>query len=123
MHNQELSLLNKFLELYEDLIAHEGYGDMHVSIRKSQGKKKHVSLFCGREYNFDVVVPSNRRSRYKLVDTSCFRNGYSGPERRKVPSRRTESNRRKRGGEPRNFRLERRLITDRRKNRGLRFND
>jgi len=124
MRNQELSLLNKFLELYEDLITHEGYGDMHVSIRKSQGKKKHVSLLCGREYIFEVEVPPhNRRSKYKVIDTSGFRSRYSGPERRKGPARRNESNRRKPGGGPRNFRLERRLTTDRRKIRRRRFND
>jgi hypothetical protein len=123
MQNQELSFLNKFVKIYEELIAHEGYGDIQVSIRKSQGKKKHVRLLCGREYAFDVVVPPNRWSRYKIIDISGFRNGYSGLERRNVSGRRKESNRRKRGGEPRNFRLERRLATDRRNNRGRRSDD
>lgn len=123
MHNQELSLLNKFIELYEDLITHEGYGDMQVSIRTSQRNRKHVSLHCGCEYTFDVEISSTRRPRYKVIDTSGFRNGYSGPERRREIARRKEFNRRKQGSGPRNFRLERRLQTDRRDNRGRRFND
>lgn len=124
MQNPELSLLNKFIELYEELIAHDGYGDMQLSIRKSQGKKKQVSLLCGREYQFEVVCSPRRQYRYKVIDSRANSfYAYGDKERRKNDGRRGKVNRRQQNGVPRNFRLEHRIISDRRNKPGGRRKD
>ncbi len=44
----------KLLELYDELFAHEGYGDLRVEVRILRRGQKEVILFCGKQYRFVV---------------------------------------------------------------------
>ena len=44
----------KLLELYDELFAHEGYGDLRVEVRILRRGQKEVILYCGKQYRFVV---------------------------------------------------------------------
>jgi hypothetical protein len=121
MSDTNLPVLNKFLELYRQLIHHDGYGDIQVKVRKIQGGAKEVVLLSGKEYRFQV---DNRKSarHYKAIGVRESRHPYRGPERRSSERCRRQEDRRLQGG-PRNFKLERRLEGDRRKGKRRRWDD
>lgn len=115
MRDPNLDFLNKFIELYEELLAHDGYGDMQVNFRMVQGRSKEVRLFCGREYRY-LVGPASQhkgRRRYKVVENRSARRSKTGLGRRSEGDRRQGVERRQHAG-PRNFRLERRTRNNRR---------
>ena len=49
---------NKLIELYKDLLAHEGFGEMRVEIKILKRGQKEVIIHCGRQYRFVVDFPS-----------------------------------------------------------------
>ncbi|MCG8426012.1 MAG: hypothetical protein MI754_01485 [Chromatiales bacterium] len=125
MEDQNFAFLKQFIELYQDLINHDGYGDMTVSVRLVQGGNKEVSLLCGREYRYQIGNPAQdkHRRRFKVVPVRGNRHAYTGPERRSGSDRRQEKDRRDQQGVPRNFRLERRVGNGRRSGKGRRWDD
>lgn len=125
MRDPNISFLKKFVELYQTLTHHDGYGDMTVSIRIGQGGNREVVLLCGKEYRYAIGNPAADRypRHYKVVSVRGNRHAYSGPERRSGLDRRHGEERRERRSGPRNFRLERRLESDRRSSRGRRRDD
>ena len=125
MSDQNLEFLNKFISLYQDLIAHDGFSDMEVTIRLVKRNKKEVCLKCGREYRFPIIVPEGKADwkAYRAVEVVPDRGGYRGAERRSGKDRRDYSRNRRRVNLPRDFKLERRKLTDRRLNRGRRSAD
>ena len=46
----------KLVNLFEELIVHPGFGEMHVSVKILKQGKKEVILSCGREYR-SVLQP------------------------------------------------------------------
>lgn len=119
--NQNLMFLRKLLSLYQELIQHDGYGELHISIRRKNSKQKQVKLQCGREYIFDIHSTNfHPANRYKIVDYAP--NSYCGPERRNLQNRRQTTSRRL-NNEPRHFRLERRIHGERRSGHGRRHDD
>jgi hypothetical protein len=123
MRDQTLSFLNTFIALYQEVIAHDGYGDIEVSIRVKPGGQKEVRLRCGREYRYRVLAPSGRKppTRYRVIEERG--RGYRGPERRSGLDRRDYDNPRRVRNQRRDFKLERRINPDRRKGRGRRRDD
>lgn len=125
MNDQNQRFLRKFLNLYKDLLAHEGYGDLSINIRLVNNQEKEVRLFCGREYKFRVRTAGpdgyGRRGRLSFAGMATSGTDYDGPERRSGRDRR-ESVRRIRN-EPRHFKLERRVSGERRSGRGRRRDD
>ena len=47
-------------QLFEELLAHDGYADMSVEMRILKRGQKEVVIRCGKQYRFvvDVPVPS-----------------------------------------------------------------
>ena len=45
----------KILELYDDLFAHDGYGEMQVVMRFLRRGQKEIIVHCGKEYRFVVA--------------------------------------------------------------------
>lgn len=125
MSDQNILFLNTLIALYQEIIAHDGYGDMEVSIRLLPGRKKEVRLRCGREYRYLIAVPSSlkEQKRYRVIEERPDGPGYRGPERRSLPDRRDYSSPRRSKSQRRDFRLERRVNPDRRKGRGRRHDD
>jgi hypothetical protein len=48
----------KLLEVFDALLHHPGFGEMHVSMKILKQGKKEVILSCGKEYRF-VLKPSD----------------------------------------------------------------
>jgi len=51
--NREVT--RRLCELYEELFAHDGYGELRVEIRLLKRGQKEVILHCGKQHRF--VVP------------------------------------------------------------------
>ncbi|WDP88215.1 MAG: hypothetical protein HUN04_24720 [Desulfobacter sp.] len=112
-----LAFLEKFITLYRELLAHDGYGDMAINIRLAKRGQKEIRLLCGREYRFRIDIPEdNLWPSYKVMVDEAVAEGdkpaYTGPERRSGEDRRTYQRRQK--DIPRDFKLERRVNPDRR---------
>ncbi len=125
MSDQSLAFFNNFIALYQEILAHDGYGDIEVNIRLLPGKKREVRLRCGKEYRYLVVTSSsgNGQKRYRVIEERLDRYPYQGPERRSLRDRRDYHNPRRKKNQPRHFKLERRVNPDRRKGRGRRRDD
>jgi len=47
----------KLLELVDDVLAHDGYGDIRVEVKILKRRQKEVILHCGKQYRFVVDSP------------------------------------------------------------------
>ena len=117
--DESLAFLNKFIELFEEIIQHEGYGDISVSVRLLNRHTRLIVLGSGKEYRYQVQQPLGRQDRSGKPRFRISRNKAATQrpcqapfDRRRGKDRRMEDRRKNR--EPRNFRLERRLGGDRR---------
>lgn len=49
---------NKLLELLDDVLSHDGFGDIRVEVRILKRKQKEVIIHCGKQYRFVVDAPA-----------------------------------------------------------------
>lgn len=47
----------KLLELMDDVLAHDGYGDIRVEVKILKRHQKEVILHCGKQYRFVIDTP------------------------------------------------------------------
>ncbi len=47
----------KLLELVDDVLAHDGFGDIRVEVKILKRRQKEVILHCGKQYRFVVDAP------------------------------------------------------------------
>lgn len=45
---------HKLMELLDDILLHDGFGDIHVEIKILKRRQKEVILHCGKQYRFVV---------------------------------------------------------------------
>ena len=55
---------SKLLELYDEIFAHSGYGEIKVEMRILRRGQKEIILHCGKQYRF-VVDFISQKSPYK----------------------------------------------------------
>ncbi len=48
---------NKLNELLDDVLLHDGFGDIRVEVKILKRKQKEVILHCGKQYRFVVDSP------------------------------------------------------------------
>lgn len=48
---------NKLLGLLDEIIEHDGFGEIRVEVNILKRKQKEVILHCGKQYRFVVDVP------------------------------------------------------------------
>ena len=48
----------RLLALYEELLAHDGYGTLRVELRILRRGQKEVIVDCGKQYRFVVDFPA-----------------------------------------------------------------
>jgi hypothetical protein len=48
----------KLNELFDDMIEHDGFGDIHVEVKILKRQQKEVILHCGKQYRFVVDKPN-----------------------------------------------------------------
>ncbi|WP_305908880.1 hypothetical protein Q9L42_008450 [Methylomarinum sp. Ch1-1] len=49
---------NKLLELLDDVLRHDGFGDIRVEVKILKRKQKEVIIHCGKQYRFIVDAPA-----------------------------------------------------------------
>ena len=47
----------KLLGLFNDIIEHDGFGEIRVEVNILKRKQKEVILHCGKQYRFVVDMP------------------------------------------------------------------
>jgi len=53
----------KLLELVDDVLAHDGYGDIRVEVRILKRRQKEVILHCGKQYRYVIDSPAEQSSQ------------------------------------------------------------
>jgi hypothetical protein len=48
------------LELVDDVLAHDGYGDIRIEVRILKRRQKEVILHCGKQYRYVIDVPGEQ---------------------------------------------------------------
>lgn len=56
VHNAEVK--SRLSALYDELMTHDGFGEMRVEIRLLKRGQKEVIIHCGRQYRFVIDCPS-----------------------------------------------------------------
>jgi hypothetical protein len=49
---------DKLLELFDDVLTHDGFGEIRVEMKILKRKQKEVILHCGKQYRFVIDTPS-----------------------------------------------------------------
>lgn len=52
----------KLLELVDDILAHDGYGDIRIEVRILKRRQKEVILHCGKQYRYVIDFPQEQES-------------------------------------------------------------
>ena len=52
----------KLLELMDDILAHDGYGDIRVEVRILKRRQKEVILHCGKQYRYVIDFPGEQEA-------------------------------------------------------------
>lgn len=75
LRDQSREFLEKFVELFEDMLNHDGYGDIGVQVRLGSGNVRRVTLQSGKSYEFVASIDASpnldtdpRRPRFRVVD-------------------------------------------------------
>lgn len=53
-HATHEDVLSKLHSLYQDVFAHDGYGDIRIEIRILNRGQKEVVIHCGKQYRYVV---------------------------------------------------------------------
>lgn len=56
------ALKARLIQLLDEVLAHDGYGSVHVDVRLLKKGQKEVILDCGKQYRFIVDHPQPGRS-------------------------------------------------------------
>ncbi|MBL4764104.1 MAG: hypothetical protein JKX67_02315 [Colwellia sp.] len=48
---------NKLLTLLDEIIAHDGFGEIRVEVNILKRKQKEVIIHCGKQYRYVVDTP------------------------------------------------------------------
>jgi hypothetical protein len=55
-------VITKLLELVDDILTHDGYGDIRVEVRILKRQQKEVILHCGKQYRYVIDTPSEQEA-------------------------------------------------------------
>lgn len=57
--NEIKCLTDKLLMLVDDVLAHDGYGDIRIEVKILKRQQKEVIIHYGKQYRFVVECPQN----------------------------------------------------------------
>lgn len=61
--NEINNLTDKLLMLVDDVLAHDGYGDIRIEVKILKRQQKEVIIHYGKQYRFIVDHPPNLLSK------------------------------------------------------------
>ncbi|WP_446810656.1 hypothetical protein ACH50O_03500 [Methylomonas sp. 2BW1-5-20] len=66
----------KLESLFDDLLRHDGFGDMRVEMRLLKRGQKEVIIYCGKQYRYVVDFEDKRPA---AENPQANREGFGGP--------------------------------------------
>lgn len=60
VNTEQQPIKEKLLELVDDVLAHDGYGDIRVEVRILKRRQKEVILHCGKQYRYVIDSPAEQ---------------------------------------------------------------
>lgn len=57
LHSTITPATDKLMALFEDILDHDGFGEIRVEVNILKRKQKEVIIHCGKQYRFVVDVP------------------------------------------------------------------
>lgn len=57
LQNELDPVKSKILSLYDDILEHDGFGEIRVEVTILKRKQKEVIIHCGKQYRFVVDTP------------------------------------------------------------------
>lgn len=60
VNTEQQPIKEKLLELVDDVLAHDGYGDIRVEVRILKRRQKEVILHCGKQYRYVIDSPTEQ---------------------------------------------------------------
>ncbi len=83
MHTNK-DVLDRFQNLYEGLIAHDGFGEMRLEFRILKRGQKEVVIHCGKQYRFVVDYRPNNPLAWEVRrEPATTESPRPAPERRR----------------------------------------
>lgn len=58
LHSDSTPIKDKLLSLFDDVLEHDGFGEIRIEVNILKRKQKEVILHCGKQYRFIVDTPS-----------------------------------------------------------------
>jgi hypothetical protein len=55
-----LTIMIRLVELYKDIIAHDGFGEIHIGVRILKRGQKEVIIYSGKQYRYVVDFDPGR---------------------------------------------------------------
>lgn len=94
MNNKEV--LTRMVRLYEELLGHEGYGEIRIEMRLLKRGQKEVILHCGKQYRYVVDCTDRRPLRWGVwradeLPCGAATDALPGASRQGFPERRHQS--------------------------------
>lgn len=59
--NTHDEVLDKVRSLYDEIFAHDGYGDIRIEVRLLRRGQKEVIVHCGKQYRYVVDFKQDAR--------------------------------------------------------------
>ena len=60
----------KILELYDEIFAHNGYGEIKVDMRILKRGQKEIIIHCGKQYRFVVDWENKIKKKSKITKST-----------------------------------------------------
>jgi hypothetical protein len=64
------------LALFDDLLAHDGFGDLRLEIRILKRGQKEVLIYCGKQYRYVIDVRPTKRLADESVNADRQNGGH-----------------------------------------------
>jgi len=55
-----LAVVDRFIELYRELLAHDGFGEIWIEVRILKRRQKEIIIHCGKQYRYVVDFEPGR---------------------------------------------------------------
>lgn len=56
-NNGHQQAIEKLSQLFDDVLSHDGFGEIRVEVKILKRKQKEIILHCGKQYRFVVDAP------------------------------------------------------------------
>ncbi len=58
-NNEQFQAKEKLFQLFDEVLGHDGFGEIRVEMKILKRKQKEIILHCGKQYRFVVDTPEH----------------------------------------------------------------